>query len=230
MIRDAMDSLTKLGLLVCEGGSDRYWMPPYVRLISKCLNIGKKMPEMICLLGTVEKIKNTCHRYHSRDHQAALTVVTQEYDNFVSALSQTAGNEEALSCCWGLASLPGAIFLHEFLPESVYCSIYDSFLHQAEKHKDYSKQCQVLSCLAYHYANRGHIDQAAAAATQAYEILSEVGKLEKAFCFYCLARIYWCEAEERSKSLILSAKALDLYQECLGCHNICTIYACEMYA
>lgn len=229
LVIDALRTLSKLGLLIHDSKDGRYHLPPAVRLVCRNLMVDDGVIEALYCIRILEKLKDACDQYGSSDHQVAMATVERDYDNITDSLRRVTESESVYEAAWSLASLDGAIFLSEFLSEDVYCCFFEMLERAADGSDDLSRRCQALCCLAFYHTTQGKVGHAAFAASKAYEISGSVGEVDKAFCFYCLAKVYWYDEEEQRKALMLAKRAVDLFQELTGPLDIRTLYACELY-
>lgn len=228
---ETIHNLYRLGLVV-NHGSNRFHLPPAVKLV--CQNLltkdSRRVAETFYQLRAVEKLQDACSTYGSADHRFAEDLVEPDFDNVADAVVQMSESETVYDeASWSLASFECAVFLTDFLPEDVYCGFFRMLKRTAERGPDPRRQCRALSCLAYNHVVNGRVGQAALTASRAFDVSVQLDGLDKAFCLLCLAKVYWHDVAQRSSSLLLAKRAVDLYRVGVGLYDVRTVYACELY-
>ena len=228
-MQDYMDELVNLELLL--NTNDRYVLPFIVKLVLETCwpDNGENKTKVVSHF--VDKLKSMTKQFNSVDCFSATEQSRSDYTNMVCLLRWLVEHEDTYEYCAEFANLDYAMFLCEFLPQSLYEDLYESLSQQAEDQDDVVTKTNAICCMAYRCLMDEKYSEGKSQAESAYDCLhaAQISEKDKAFCMLCLGKAYWADEETKVKGLALVKSALDIYKQYYTLKDPKAIFANEEY-
>jgi hypothetical protein len=149
-IKSALDRLMSVGLLLPVGvdqselrvddaacsGSQRYRLPILVRLLAAAMSSPTEAGQASALYRAevLRRLSAAAAQYHdgSDGFSRACAAVEEDYDNIVDVLWKTIDREDAYEELSYLATVEGASFASEHLPDDLFVAVFEAIEREAE--------------------------------------------------------------------------------------------------